>query len=132
MMAHRALVMLTSIMSRMKSLILICRLKTRVKMKSLMICSQKNRFLQNLSLQVHPLTEYIRSRFGMAYTQDESYYVLDVGEGGGVFLGLKERVDRDAFERDLRLAQEGGPSFPAEKYVNLFPANKHDHFLPPL
>ena len=86
---------------------------------------------QNLSLQVHPLTEYIRSRFGMAYTQDESYYVLDVGEGGGVFLGLKERVDRDAFERDLRLAQEGGPSFPAERYVNLFPAKKHDHFLIP-
>jgi mannose-6-phosphate isomerase class I len=67
----------------------------------------------------------------MAYTQDESYYVLDVGEGGGVFLGLKERVDRDAFERDLRLAQEGGPSFPAERYVNLFPAKKHDHFLIP-
>ena len=86
---------------------------------------------QNLSLQVHPLTEYIRSHFGMTYTQDESYYILDAGEGGGVFLGLKEGVDREAFEHDLRWAQEGGPSFPADKYVNCFPAKKHDHFLIP-
>lgn len=86
---------------------------------------------QNLSLQVHPLTEYIRSHFGMTYTQDESYYLLDAGEDGAVFLGLKEGVDKEAFERDLRAAQEGGPSFPAERYVNRFPAKKHDHFLIP-
>ncbi len=86
---------------------------------------------QNLSLQVHPMTEYIRSHFGMTYTQDESYYILDAGEDAGVFLGLRERVDREAFEHDLRLAQEGGPSFPAESYVNRFPAKKHDHFLVP-
>lgn len=86
---------------------------------------------QNLSLQVHPLTEYIRSQYGMTYTQDESYYLLDAGEDGAVFLGLKDDADREAFARDLREAQAGGPSFPAEKYVNRFPAKKHDHFLIP-
>jgi mannose-6-phosphate isomerase class I len=31
----------------------------------------------NLSLQIHPLTEYIQKQFGVPYTQDESYYLLD-------------------------------------------------------
>jgi hypothetical protein len=33
--------------------------------------------------------------------------------------------------RDLRVAQNGGPPFRAEDYVNQFPARKHDHFLIP-
>lgn len=85
----------------------------------------------NLSLQVHPLTEYIQDKFGMNYTQDESYYLLDAGLDGTVYLGLKEGIDREAMIRDLKSAQEGGPHFPAEKYVNMFPAKKHDHFLIP-
>jgi len=85
----------------------------------------------NLSLQVHPRTEYIRQRFGMNYTQDESYYMLDAGEDGSVYLGLKTDVDRDSMIRELRSAQTGGPTFKAEKYVNRFPASKHDHFLIP-
>jgi hypothetical protein len=76
-------------------------------------------------------TEYIRQQFGMDYTQDESYYLLDAGEDGSVYLGLKTGIDREAMARELRLAQEGGPSFHAETYVNKFPAKKHDHFLIP-
>ena len=49
----------------------------------------------NLSLQVHPLTEYIQDKFGMNYTQDESYYMLDAGEDGMVYLGLREGIDRE-------------------------------------
>ncbi len=85
----------------------------------------------NLSLQVHPLTEYIQDRFGMHYTQDESYYVLDAEDGANVYLGLKEGVDREAVVRDLRRAQEGGFRFPDELYVSRWPARKHDHFLIP-
>jgi mannose-6-phosphate isomerase class I len=85
----------------------------------------------NLSLQVHPRTEYIRQQFGMHYTQDESYYLLDAGDDGSVYLGLKEGIDRETMARDLRLAQDGGPAFCAETYINKFPAKKHDHFLIP-
>jgi hypothetical protein len=85
----------------------------------------------NLSFQVHPLTEYIQEQFGMAYTQDESYYLLDAKEDGCVYLGLKEGIDRAQMISDLREAQWGGLEFDADKYVNRFPARKHDHFLIP-
>ena len=81
----------------------------------------------NLSLQVHPLTAFIRERFGMTYTQDESYYLLDAEPGAVVYLGLKEGVDRAEMERDLRVAQAGDRPFPAEKYVNTWPVEKHSH-----
>jgi mannose-6-phosphate isomerase class I len=86
---------------------------------------------QNLSLQVHPMTEYIRSRFGMTYTQDESYYILDAKKNSGVYLGLREGIDMQMMADDLRAAEAGKISFPAEKYVNFFPCRKHDHFLIP-
>jgi len=85
----------------------------------------------NLSFQVHPLTEYIQQQFGINYTQDESYYLLDAGEGGCVYLGLKENIDRKQMMDDLLQAQEGTIQFDADKYVNRFPAEKHDHFLIP-
>jgi mannose-6-phosphate isomerase class I len=85
----------------------------------------------NLSLQVHPLTEYIRKHFGMRYTQDESYYLLDARPGAQVYLGFKDGLDAAAMVRDLQLAQSGQGSFPTEKYVNQFAAKKHDHFLIP-
>lgn len=87
----------------------------------------------NLSLQVHPLTEYIQDTFGMHYTQDESYYLLDAdqSEETYVYLGVKEDVDPKAMERDLRAAEKGEIEFPAEKYVNKVPVKKHDHILIP-
>lgn len=86
---------------------------------------------QNLSLQVHPLTEYIQSTFGMHYTQDESYYILDCADDACVYLGLKEGVDPEAMLADLEKAQRGDIVFPAEKYANKLPVKKHDHFLIP-
>lgn len=85
---------------------------------------------QNLSLQVHPTTQFIRDNYGMKYTQDESYYILDAKEDGGVFLGLKEDVDKDEFINALKDAQKTN-KFDHEKYINRFPAKKHNHFLIP-
>ncbi|MGA2207678.1 MAG: class I mannose-6-phosphate isomerase, partial [Terracidiphilus sp.] len=85
----------------------------------------------NLSLQVHPLRAYIAEHFGMPYTQDESYYLLDAEPDAVVYLGLKPGIDREQMARDLYAAQAGGSPFPAEKYVNQFPTKKHDHFSIP-
>lgn len=87
---------------------------------------------QNLSLQVHPLTEYIQEQFNMRYTQDESYYILDAqGEDPCVYLGIKTGADPQAMAEDLRTAQRGDGPFPAERYVNRIPVKPHDHLLIP-
>ena len=85
----------------------------------------------NLSLQVHPLTAYIREHFGLTFTQDESYYLLDAADDAVVYLGLRSRVDPVAMELELRSAQQGGPPFAADRHVNVWPAKRHDHFLIP-
>ncbi len=85
----------------------------------------------NLSLQVHPTTQYIRDTFGIYYTQDESYYLLDAEEGATVFLGLKTGVNPDEMIDALNESQQTGKAFDANKYVNQWPAKKHDHYLIP-
>jgi mannose-6-phosphate isomerase class I len=85
----------------------------------------------NLSLQVHPLTGYIREKFGMDYTQDESYYMMEANPGAIVYLGLKEGVDPESMIADLNRAQTGDIPFDAEKHVQTWPVKKHDHFLIP-
>ncbi len=85
----------------------------------------------NLSLQVHPLKHYIQETFGMAYTQDESYYILDSGKDGSVYLGFKENIDQKQFKKDLIAAQAGKKIFDDKLYINRYPAKKHDHFLIP-
>lgn len=85
----------------------------------------------SLSLQVHPTDDYIRRTFGVKYTQDESYYVLDATSEASVYLGIKTGVDREQMLAALNEAQQGGAPFDAERFVNRFPAAKHDHYLIP-
>jgi mannose-6-phosphate isomerase class I len=85
----------------------------------------------HLSFQVHPLKEYIQQNFGMNYTQDESYYLLDAGEDATVYLGTKDGIDPDEMVADLKAAQRGEKAFDAARFVNCWPAKKHDHFLIP-
>lgn len=86
---------------------------------------------QPLSLQVHPLTEYIQQEFGMHYTQDESYYLLDAKTDSCVYLGTRNGIDPQEVLADLAAAQRGEKPFDDERFINRFPARKHDHFLIP-
>lgn len=85
----------------------------------------------NLSLQVHPLTDYILDTFGMHYTQDESYYLLDAEDDAVVYLGLKEGIDPQEMLDALEAAADPEHPFDAERFVNTLPARKHDHFSIP-
>ena len=86
---------------------------------------------EHLSLQVHPLSDYMQQVFGMPYTQDESYYMLDVDDDAIVYLGLRDGIDPAAMLDALSEAQSGGAPFPAAEFVGAFPARKHDHFAIP-
>lgn len=85
----------------------------------------------NLSFQVHPLTEYARENFGIPYTQDESYYMLDAAPEAVVYLGCKNNTAPEAMIADLEAAQRGEKLFDDERFAARFPARKHDHFLIP-
>jgi hypothetical protein len=85
----------------------------------------------NLSLQIHPLTQYIQERFGMRYTQDESYYLLDAKPGAVVHLARKRDARLVELIAALEAASAGGAPFDNERFVASFPARKHDHFLIP-
>lgn len=86
----------------------------------------------NLSLQVHPTTQFARDHFGLPYTQDESYYLVDAKEDAHVYLGLKTGIDRKAMMNDLEKANRDKKfNFDDKKYVHIIPAKKHDHFLIP-
>lgn len=86
---------------------------------------------QNLSFQVHPVTEYIQQQFGMHYTQDESYYILEAEPGAVVYLGTKTGTEPEAMMDDLWRAGRGEKNFDDARFVNQIPAKKHDHFLIP-
>jgi mannose-6-phosphate isomerase class I len=80
---------------------------------------------------VHPTTGYAQEHFGIHYTQDESYYILDAKEDACVYLGLQEDISPGNMIRDLRKSNENGISFDAEQYVKKWSIKKHDHILIP-
>ena len=85
----------------------------------------------NLSFQVHPLTAYCQEHFGLPYTQDESYYILDAAPGAQVYLGCKNGVRGSEMIASLAAAQRDGTRFDDDRFAARFPAKKHDHFLIP-
>lgn len=85
----------------------------------------------NLSVQCHPRTEYIRKEFGMPFTQDETYYILDCKDSSEVYLGFQNDIQPEKFRKELIRSEEQGLPVDIDKYVRKFPAKKHSLFLIP-
>jgi mannose-6-phosphate isomerase class I len=85
----------------------------------------------HLSIQCHPSEEYAHDVFGLAYTQHETYYVVDTTPGAKVFLGLREDADVDAFRDAAEAAERCATPFDPERFVQAHPAEQHRLYLIP-
>ncbi|MBK9714049.1 MAG: class I mannose-6-phosphate isomerase [Kouleothrix sp.] len=85
----------------------------------------------NLSVQCHPRPDYIRRHFGEAFTQDETYYILDCAPGAHVYLGFRDDADPQQFRAALERSFREATPVEIERFVNVEPAHKHDLFLIP-
>jgi hypothetical protein len=85
----------------------------------------------SLSVHCHPQAGYMERVFGWPYTQHETYYLMVTSDESRVFLGLREGVDVDEFERQARYASEKGRPFAIEEFVQTFPAMAHQLYAIP-
>ena len=53
---------------------------------------------EKLSVQVHPSDEYALKNEGQ-YGKTEMWYIVDRDEGAGIYLGLKDKCDKETFSR---------------------------------
>jgi mannose-6-phosphate isomerase class I len=85
----------------------------------------------NLSLQCHPSLAYAKENFGEDFTQDETYYILESKPDAEVYLGFQENIDKNTFRNALQSSFDEHSTVDVKKYIQSFPASKHDLFLIP-
>jgi len=79
---------------------------------------------KNLSVQVHPTSDYEGLKEG-EHSKTEAWIIVGAEKGAGIYLGLKDGVTKDEFEKTL---ESGGD---VTKYLNFVPVEAGDVFFIP-
>lgn len=79
---------------------------------------------ENLSIQVHPGDEYSR-KYEQQRGKTECWIILDATEGAGIFLGLKEGVDKESFSKQVEKGEN------VDSLLNFYPVKRGDFFVVP-
>ncbi|SEM36730.1 Mannose-6-phosphate isomerase, class I [Paenibacillus sp. cl141a] len=84
-----------------------------------------------LSLQVHPLQEYVEAQFNEHMTQQESYYIMRNVPGAKVYLGLKEGITGGRLLEAVENAHLQEDPLELSDYVNEYHSQTGDLYLIP-
>lgn len=85
----------------------------------------------NLSIQCHPVPDYIIKNFGEPFTQEETYYILDSKEQSVVYLGFMENIRPEEFREELEKSFRENTPVNIDYFIQKHPSSKHDLFLIP-
>lgn len=85
----------------------------------------------NMSIQVHPTSEYAAQTFNEQFQQDEAYYVVATGHEAKTYLGFKEEVNIDQFFSDVRESEETKRPVDYQKYIHSVPSKPGVQILLP-
>ncbi|TYB94752.1 MAG: hypothetical protein FXF54_05365 [Kosmotoga sp.] len=85
----------------------------------------------DLSIQVHPTSEYIKENFNECYHQGEMYYIVASKKGRKVNLGLNEGIKISDFREAAEKAEKEHIPFDYKTFVNGIEVNKHDIVMIP-
>lgn len=85
----------------------------------------------NLSIQCHPSNKYIKEVFGMPFTQDETYYIMNSKDEAEVYLGFQKDINPKEFKEALIRSQNEATEIDIPHFVQVFKAKKHDLYLIP-